>query len=786
VRFCPSTLKLWQYPDNSLLVLEATIRAALSQAPMAADATLQPDDLSTDSRCLDLAMAVLQSAETDAKVAMGHHNLLTLGSPDEIYTPGSSILCRSKSSALLSLLLSCVKRLQQGCSTSAQVQGLPVWYQTVFSLTLSAVGAAELGCRLAVVSAGPQGLPAPGGQADSSGSIDSQLCLAVDGLQPGHESSTTATTSSIYRPTVITSCGIMNPPKAGSSSSSSSSKRPTLSPSRAAAPPASSHHSASRPSSAEAPPEEMSGALVSYEEFCGCQMPSVLAACAKVCFAAAVGIVYPVQQLLGMVWQGLAPSSSSSSRSCWASSSTERPLLQLEAAVTTPGRATSSSTAVMSPEIRYRHVRSLVSASPNSRVAAAWSEWPRDGGAVAQHVHRFWTEHPGSAALSPPSVGPSCGTMSSTPRQLELGGSAAAGAGPLLALSSGSSAASAEKLEPGPAHSGIDNQVVAGSSSSGDARSPKQRRQRKSVSTPQPATYAGQTRDVSVQGQKPAWASLALSTESSRDDVSSGKDRSSRRSSRSSSKSAPAAPASAGDLAPGAMWFVLVGRALHAAGTAMQLLSRQDCGPASLTDNNGTWVVATAGSMCVDSPEASPAAVLTRLFHLVDWVGQALPRLRVPQHSSLAAAGDAGHSKQLQPVLCDKLLPKLTKQLQELREGLERVAAMCGAGLGADDCRRAWVTVLKTPTGCLLPQRLTSCSSLLCAALPTRYCCNEPSCCCFERPSELQLAAGKGSKCSGCGAARYCGSEHHHQHWQLHKAVCHAVAAARGRASKDT
>lgn len=147
-----------------------------------------------------------------------------------------------------------------------------------------------------------------------------------------------------------------------------------------------------------------------------------------------------------MVWQGLAPSSSSSS--------SPRPMLQLEAAAAPSGRAT----AVMSPEIRYRHVRSLVLGNPNSRSAAAWSEWPRDGGAVAQHMHRFWTEPPGSAALSPPRVVPSCSSLNTTPQKLQLGCPAAAG--PLLALSSSSSSnsASVENLEPGSAHSRGDHQ----------------------------------------------------------------------------------------------------------------------------------------------------------------------------------------------------------------------------------------------------------------------------------------------------------------------------------------
>ncbi len=91
-----------------------------------------------------------------------------------------------------------------------------------------------------------------------------------------------------------------------------------------------------------------------------------------------------------------------------------------------------------------------------------------------------------------------------------------------------------------------------------------------------------------------------------------------------------------------------------------------------------------------------------------------------------------------------------------------------------------WKQVLASQQGQQLPKALTQFSSLLCAALPSRYCCNEPSCCCFDKPSELQLAGGKGTKCSGCGVARYCCAAHQKQHWKQHKPACRAIKAAAG------
>jgi hypothetical protein len=61
---------------------------------------------------------------------------------------------------------------------------------------------------------------------------------------------------------------------------------------------------------------------------------------------------------------------------------------------------------------------------------------------------------------------------------------------------------------------------------------------------------------------------------------------------------------------------------------------------------------------------------------------------------------------------------------------------------------RIWRQVLGSEQGRQLPQAILDVGSMLCAAMPTRFGCNEPSCCCLDKPSELQLAEGKGTKCS--------------------------------------
>jgi hypothetical protein len=64
------------------------------------------------------------------------------------------------------------------------------------------------------------------------------------------------------------------------------------------------------------------------------------------------------------------------------------------------------------------------------------------------------------------------------------------------------------------------------------------------------------------------------------------------------------------------------------------------------------------------------------------------------------------------------------------------------------------------------------------SGLAHSWACKNPLCLEVSQDSELQLVGGKSSKCSGCLAARYCGKACQRQHWQQHKLVCKALAAA--------
>jgi hypothetical protein len=67
----------------------------------------------------------------------------------------------------------------------------------------------------------------------------------------------------------------------------------------------------------------------------------------------------------------------------------------------------------------------------------------------------------------------------------------------------------------------------------------------------------------------------------------------------------------------------------------------------------------------------------------------------------------------------------------------------------------------------------------ICLQLPvSSWCCN-PRCSSVQQHSELELVSGKGSRCSGCAAARFCSKACQQQCWKgQHAPVCKRIAAA--------
>jgi hypothetical protein len=67
----------------------------------------------------------------------------------------------------------------------------------------------------------------------------------------------------------------------------------------------------------------------------------------------------------------------------------------------------------------------------------------------------------------------------------------------------------------------------------------------------------------------------------------------------------------------------------------------------------------------------------------------------------------------------------------------------------------------------------------ICLQLPVSFWCCNPRCSSVQQHSELELVSGKGSRCSGCAAARFCSKACQQQCWKgQHAPVCKRIAAA--------
>jgi hypothetical protein len=234
-------------------------------------------------------------------------------------------------------------------------------------------------------------------------------------------------------------------------------------------------------------------------------------------------------------------------------------------------------------------------------------------------------------------------------------------------------------------------------------------------------------------------------------------------------------------------WVVLLGRVLYTAGAALQAVAA-GAAPrpgASSALSVGmvpipTTVVVTATQLITDFQEFA-AFACTYLGLYCGAVGIRSVQVKVPCGAGARSALRAQQA-------LDVLLSAVAQHAKRLEEAAG--ASSSGGGVDTVDLTLSgqlqsgitsvgvWQQILGSEQGRQLPQALMDVGGLLCTALPSRSCCNEPSCCCLDKPSELQLAAGKGTKCSDCGVARYCSVAHQRLHWKQHKPVCRAIAAA--------
>jgi hypothetical protein len=231
-------------------------------------------------------------------------------------------------------------------------------------------------------------------------------------------------------------------------------------------------------------------------------------------------------------------------------------------------------------------------------------------------------------------------------------------------------------------------------------------------------------------------------------------------------------------------WLLLFGRILYTAGMALQAVA------AATPD---TSMVFTVGLLPVPT---SASFVLSGMATAVQECAEMLCFYMAPD----TAASVVGRSRVQATLHAPAVITRVQQAYQGLLASLDAAAQhaqhleeAAGTNSSAGDVSSApnqegqqedtsdrgiWQQVLSSEQGQQLPQALMDVGSLLCAALPSKSCCNEPSCCSFNKLSELQLAGGKGTKCSGCGVARYCSVAHQRLHWKQHKPACKALAAA--------
>ena len=243
-------------------------------------------------------------------------------------------------------------------------------------------------------------------------------------------------------------------------------------------------------------------------------------------------------------------------------------------------------------------------------------------------------------------------------------------------------------------------------------------------------------------------------------------------------------------------WLMLLSRVLYTAGAAMQAIA-SGAAPTSASKHglrlprllSDTSAASSLGGL---SRGLQKYAGLAGMFMESDTAASAVARKKrsstVQMHVQLHGADAANPAMQAYQAL-GQLLSAAAQHAEELEDVADSDSTGSTGSTGSTDSTDGfqssatsdmaiWQQVLGSEQGRQLPQALMDVGSLLCAALPSRSCCNEPSCCCLDKPSELQLAGGKGTKCSGCGVARYCSPAHQRLHWKQHKPACKAIAAA--------
>jgi hypothetical protein len=222
-----------------------------------------------------------------------------------------------------------------------------------------------------------------------------------------------------------------------------------------------------------------------------------------------------------------------------------------------------------------------------------------------------------------------------------------------------------------------------------------------------------------------------------------------------------------------------VARSLHMVGCSLQataLAAQQPEGTVWQTLGDGLWDFWRF--------ETSPDVILDSCSSAARWMGLQLQALQVScagDSASNSSSTNAKDSSGSMYSLHSRVMRRLQQQQEKLLQCLQ--AAQQAVSSGSGQLHPMQVLLQQTQ----LPQLLQDYSVDVCSQLPLRICCNSVRYVNTNRPSEAQLVAGRGCRCSAYRSCFFCCRECQVMAWKEgHKAVCKRLAALATASSEMT
>jgi hypothetical protein len=177
-----------------------------------------------------------------------------------------------------------------------------------------------------------------------------------------------------------------------------------------------------------------------------------------------------------------------------------------------------------------------------------------------------------------------------------------------------------------------------------------------------------------------------------------------------------------------APWAVVLTRCMLLAGDALESIASWKAADCSV--RHAVCAANQAAAACSDS-----------LVHIGAYVECHFTSAEVSEHNAC----------------CRQVLGQLMKTVQTSAE-CEEAAARGGDAAAAASSALKMVQLVAEVRKAVqedgLADELQAYGRFVCGLLPLPHACNNPDCVSLQQRSELQLVAGKGSRCSGCKVAR--------------------------------